>query len=216
MKEATDDPKLNANMASINGVVNQRQKSTMWEFKFIAMILFTGCLFVLKVVVGHMSNSIALVADSFHMISDFAVLTVGYVALKLSKRGAAQLEGSKKFTFGWIRAEVLGGLINNVFLLALSFSVFVESLKKMLMAEPLSESMPVLIVGCVSIFVNLVGLLLFGHGRRFCGIILCWDSFSPKKNFQKQQADPLLEDRNRTDSKGSVGKTSVAGRLHRI
>ena len=35
-----------------------------------------------------------------------------------------------KSTFGWARAEVLGALVNSVFLIALCFSIFVESLKR--------------------------------------------------------------------------------------
>lgn len=149
---------------------HKRQFTFKWQLKFIAMIIFTACLFFLKIIVGHVSKSMALVADSFHMITDFAALTVGYIALKLAnsrtKKGKLQPE---KFTFGWIRAEVLGGLINTVFLFALCFSVFVSSLKRLIVPEKLERPNLVLIVGCISLFVNFVGLFLFRSSRdNFC------------------------------------------------
>ena len=41
-----------------------------------------------------------------------------------------------KSTFGWARAEVLGALVNSVFLIALCFSIFVESLKRWVIYRP--------------------------------------------------------------------------------
>ena len=60
------------------------------------MIVFTALLFLLKITIGHLHNSMALVADSFHMMTDFAALTVGYLALAYSNartRGGG--EGSR-------------------------------------------------------------------------------------------------------------------------
>ena len=130
------------------------------------MIIFTAILFLLKVIVGQMSNSMALVADSFHMITDFAALTIGYIALRLanSRTEKGKLD-SEKFTFGWVRAEVLGGLINTVFLLALCFSVLVASLQRFAQPEAITNPMPVLIVGIVSLVVNFIGLFLFRASR---------------------------------------------------
>lgn len=66
-----------------------------------------------------------------------------------------------KNTFGWARAEVLGALINCVFLCALCFSIFVESLKRFYDPEEIHSPHLILIVGAIGLMVNLVGLLLF-------------------------------------------------------
>ncbi len=47
---------------------------------------------------------------------------------------------SKKNTFGWVRAEVLGALVNAVFLLALCFSIFIEAVKRLLEVCKLSRN----------------------------------------------------------------------------
>lgn len=69
-----------------------------------------------------------------------------------------------KNTFGWARAEVLGALINAVFLVALCFSILIESLKRIVDPEKLHNPILILVVGIIGLCVNLIGLLLF-HGR---------------------------------------------------
>lgn len=74
-----------------------------------------------------------------------------------------------KNTFGWARAEVLGALVNAVFLVALCFSITVESIKRFIDLETVHNAQNVLIVGFIGLLVNLVGLLLLydagGHGH---------------------------------------------------
>lgn len=50
---------------------------------FILMMLLTTSFFIVEIVVGYVCNSMALVADSFHMLSDIISLVVGYFALKV-------------------------------------------------------------------------------------------------------------------------------------
>ena len=74
-----------------------------------------------------------------------------------------------RYTFGWVRAEVLGALVNAVFLVALCFSIFVEALKRIVIPEGISNPRMVLIVGGVGLFVNLIGLFLFHQHRHSHG-----------------------------------------------
>ena len=61
---------------------------------------------------GHITNSLTLVADSFHMLSDALSLVIGLAAVRMSKRTAHQSinpwwSGTEYFnTFGWVRFEV--------------------------------------------------------------------------------------------------------------
>ena len=71
-----------------------------------------------------MTNSTALVADSFHMLSDVLSLIIGFLAVLFSRKD------SKHNTYGWARAEVLGALANAVFLLALCFSIIVSAIQR--------------------------------------------------------------------------------------
>lgn len=78
-----------------------------------------------------------------------------------------------KNTFGWARAEVLGALVNAVFLVALCFSISVESIKRFIDIEVVHNPRQVLVVGFIGLLVNVVGLFLLydsgGHGHSHGG-----------------------------------------------
>ncbi|KJE95806.1 cation efflux family protein [Capsaspora owczarzaki ATCC 30864] len=124
--------------------------------------------FVVELVVGNMTNSVALIADSFHMLSDVLSLLVGLFAIRIAKHTL-----SSKNTFGWVRAEVLGALINGVFLIALCFSIFVDSITRFFSPEEIEDPRLVLYVGSAGLFINLIGMMLFhnhaGHGHSHGG-----------------------------------------------
>uniref|UniRef100_A0A1I7Y7F1 Cation efflux protein n=1 Tax=Steinernema glaseri TaxID=37863 RepID=A0A1I7Y7F1_9BILA len=126
--------------------------------KLLIMISMTFAFFVVEMVVGYASLSMSLIADSFHMLSDVMALAIGFVCLKIAERNTS------KNTFGWVRAEVLGALVNGVFLLALCFSIFVESVTRLFEPHPIRDPKLVLIVGFVGLGINLIGLLMF-HGH---------------------------------------------------
>ena len=132
------------------------------------MLFMTSSFFLVEIVVGYATNSMALVADSFHMLSDIMSLVIGFFALRYSKRN----QRTERNTFGWQRAEVLGALVNAVFLIALCFSILVESLKRIVETEDINNPILVLIVGVVGLLVNVIGLVLFhrhGHGHSHGG-----------------------------------------------
>jgi len=127
----------------------------------------TSSFFLVEIIVGYATNSMALVADSFHMLSDVMSLVIGFFALRYSKRS----QRTERNTFGWQRAEVLGALVNAVFLIALCFSILVESLKRLVEPEVIHNPILVLIVGVAGLLINVIGLILFhrhgggGHGH---------------------------------------------------
>jgi len=135
---------------------------------FVMMMFLTTSFFFVEIIVGYMTNSMALVADSFHMLSDILSLFIGFFALKYSKK-APGINGEAS-TYGFVRAEVLGALVNSVFLLALCFSIFVESFKRMIELDTIKDPILVLIVGGVGLFINVIGLFFFqGHAHSHGG-----------------------------------------------
>lgn len=65
-----------------------------------------------------------------------------------------------KNTFGWARAEVLGALVNAVFLVAICFSITIEACKRFIEMEPIHEPKLLVIVGVIGLLINVVGLVL--------------------------------------------------------
>lgn len=135
--------------------------------RLLSMFGLTASYFLVELVVGHLTNSMALIADSFHMLSDIAALIIAFVSVKMAPKSW------DKNTYGWARAEVLGALVNAVFLVALCFSITMESLKRFYEPEEIHNPMLILVVGALGLVVNLLGLCLFhehgGHGHSHGG-----------------------------------------------
>ncbi|KAL5000162.1 cation efflux protein [Aspergillus recurvatus] len=134
--------------------------------KIIILLVIDTAFFLLELIAGYSVHSLALVADSFHMLNDVISLLVGLWAVKVANRGTS----SKMYTYGWQRAETLGALVNGVFLVALCLSIFLEAIQRLV--EPQEVRNPELVcgVGCAGLLSNILGLVLFhdhshGHGH---------------------------------------------------
>jgi zinc transporter 1 len=88
--------------------------------------------------------------------------------LQLATKG--QETKDPRYSYGWQRAEVLGALINGVFLLALCFSIFMEALERLFNVTEVSSPKVVVIVGSLGLASNVLGLFLFhDHGHSHGG-----------------------------------------------
>jgi zinc transporter 1 len=67
-------------------------------------------------------------------------------------------------SYGWQRAEILGALINGVFLLALCVSIALEAMGRVFAPPEISNPKLIVIVGSLGLLSNIVGLFLF-HGE---------------------------------------------------
>lgn len=119
----------------------------------------TFSFFLIELIVGQISHSISLTADSFHMLSDALALVIGLFTAIISKRS------SSKNTYGWVRAEVLGPLINSVFLVSLCLGIVIEAVERLFEPQTLKDIDLLLYVGIIGLLINLAGLFLFGHGH---------------------------------------------------
>src|SRR5574340_423815 len=91
----------------------------------LALVILLAFL-VLEVTVGLLVNSLALLADAGHMLTDVAGLSMGLVALLLARKGST----AAARTFGWHRAEVLTAMANAVLLLGVAAWVFYEAIER--------------------------------------------------------------------------------------
>lgn len=77
--------------------------------------------FVLELVGGLLSNSLALISDSFHIMLDFIAVGVSLFAFRISRR-----PHSSHLTFGFHRAEIVATFVNGILLLVVSAIIFYE------------------------------------------------------------------------------------------
>lgn len=123
------------------------------------MLSLTFTFFLVELIVGHITESLALTADSFHMLSDVIALCIGLFAVRYSKKK------SSKNTFGWVRSEVLGALVNSIFLIALCLSILIEAIERFIETKEIQQVHLLLYVSCTGLAINLIGLVIFGHGH---------------------------------------------------
>ncbi|QZS54781.1 cation diffusion facilitator family transporter [Rhodococcus opacus] len=110
---------------------------------------------VLEVVVGLTVNSLSLLADAGHMLTDVVGMSMGLVALLLARKGSA----TAARTFGWHRAEVLTAMANAAMLLAVAVWVFYEAISRIGDAPDL-PGMALILTASVGLAANLVVMLM--------------------------------------------------------
>ncbi|OMJ09854.1 Zinc/cadmium resistance protein [Smittium culicis] len=127
------------------------------------MLFFSTLLFFLELIVGYIAGSIALVADSFHMLNDVLSLVIALYAIKFAKNNSVEPSN----TYGWQRSEILGALMNAVLLIGLCLTIYIESIQRFFIIIEIEKPQLVLIVGTIGLVFNIVGMYLFGeeHGH---------------------------------------------------
>jgi cobalt-zinc-cadmium efflux system protein len=123
-------------------------------------IAIVAVFLVVEVVGAVVSDSLALLADAGHMLSDLLGLIVALIALGIAARPATDRQ-----TFGYQRAEVFGALLNGVLLAGIAVFVAIEGVGRLL--HPASAdvlSTPMLVVAVAGLAANVASLLVLRGG----------------------------------------------------
>ncbi len=113
----------------------------------IALVL-TSVFFLAEVAGGVLSNSLALLADAGHMLTDVAALALSLFVAWFSRRPETD-----KRTYGYLRWEILAAFINGAALLLLSAWIMFEAVLRIRDPEPVSTGL-MLIVAVLGLLVN--------------------------------------------------------------
>lgn len=87
--------------------------------------LLTGLFMVVEVIGGVISGSLALLADAGHMLTDFAALSMAWLAFRLATKPA-----TNRLTFGYARLPVLAAFVNGLALFAISIFIIIEAARR--------------------------------------------------------------------------------------
>jgi cobalt-zinc-cadmium efflux system protein len=98
---------------------------------------------------GWFANSLALLSDAVHMLTDIAALCLGLFTLRISSRPAT---GGK--TYGYLRAEILGALFNGLLLWLLVAFLWFEAVERLRNPQAVN-GLPVVMIAAVGIVLNL-------------------------------------------------------------
>ena len=115
----------------------------------IALVL-TAALLVVEVVGGILSNSIALLADAGHMLTDVAALGLALFVAWFSRQPS-----SPQKTFGYLRWEILAAFVNGATLLLISAWILWQAIIRLRAPEPVSGGL-MLAVAVSGLVVNII------------------------------------------------------------
>jgi cobalt-zinc-cadmium efflux system protein len=124
------------------------------EKKLLLILAFTATLTVLEIVGGIVSNSLALLSDAGHMLTDSLAVFLSYLAIRWSRRPA-----NHRKTFGYHRAEILVALANGVALVAIAGYIFYEAVLRFFHPEEIKTGI-LLAIAAIGLAANLFGLFI--------------------------------------------------------
>jgi cobalt-zinc-cadmium efflux system protein len=122
-------------------------------------LALTSVYLVAEVIGGFVFNSLVLLADAAHMMTDVAALVIALLAIKLGQKPA-----DDRRTFGYRRFEILAAAFNAVLLFGIAVYVLVEAVQRFSDPEPI-QSWGMLIVAVIGLLVNLVSMRLLTAGK---------------------------------------------------
>lgn len=126
----------------------------------LAIVLALAATYMVAEVVGGLvTNSLALLADAAHMLSDVGALALSMFAIWMASRPAPPAR-----TYGYYRTEILAALVNGATLVAVSIYIFVEAYER-LGAPPDVQGPLMLAIAAGGLATNLVGLWILNAGK---------------------------------------------------
>jgi cobalt-zinc-cadmium efflux system protein len=128
-------------------------------------LVITAAFLIAEFIGALYTNSLALLADSGHMLTDVAALSLSLMASWFSTRRA-----TPRKTYGFHRVEILAALLNGVILVLIALYIFYEAWGR-LTNPPHVNARWMLIIACVGLVANLVSAyLLYGEHRHSLNI----------------------------------------------
>lgn len=124
----------------------------------IALAL-TSTYLVAEVVGAFVFNSLALLSDAAHMLTDVAALVIALLAIRIGQRAA-----DDRRTFGYKRFEILAAAFNALLLFAVAIYVLVEAVQRFREPEAV-QSTGMMIVAAIGLVVNLISMRLLTAGK---------------------------------------------------
>jgi len=107
---------------------------------------------VAEVIGGYLTNSLALMSDAGHMLTDVSAIGLSLVALWFAERPA-----NVKKTYGYYRLEILSALANGVLLLGITAVILIEAYQRLRAPEPVKLG-PMIAVTTIGLIANVAAL----------------------------------------------------------
>ncbi|MGE5462543.1 MAG: cation diffusion facilitator family transporter [Syntrophothermus sp.] len=131
-----------------------RQTTTRLTWSLMITLAFV----IFEAAAGYFANSLALMTDAAHNLTDVIALGLSWFAIRIT----AQPANAQK-TYGYHRAGILVALLNSTTLILISLGIFYEAYQRFI-SPPEVQSSILIVVGLIAVVINLVTALLVHRG----------------------------------------------------
>jgi cobalt-zinc-cadmium efflux system protein len=131
---------------------NQSYSST--QSSMLIVLSITALVMIAEIIGGLLANSLALLSDAGHMLTDILALSLSIIAMRF-----AQKPPTTSKTFGFYRLEILAAFFNGILLLFISFYIFYEAYQRLVHPEEI-KGLFMLVVAAIGLLANGVGIVI--------------------------------------------------------
>lgn len=129
--------------------------------KSVRLLLFSFAinilLSILEIIGGIVAGSISLIGDALHNTSDAFSILIAVIAFKIGRRKA-----SEKYTYGFKRAEVIGGFVNLILLFISGCYLLIEGIFRLIEPQPI-EGKIILIISVFALIIDALTAKISHH-----------------------------------------------------
>jgi len=120
----------------------------------VIAIILNACIFLVEFAGGLLTNSLALISDSLHNLSDFFALILSYIASRV-----VQWKSNSEKSYGYVRVEIFVAFINSMVLVLVGLYIIYEAIQRFTHPEPVAGGW-MLVIAVVGFVVNTAATLL--------------------------------------------------------
>jgi len=124
------------------------------QSRMLIVLLITSVVMIAEIIGGLLANSLALLSDAGHMLTDILALSLSIIAMRF-----AQKPPTTSKTFGFYRLEILAAFFNGIVLLCISFYIFYEAYQRLVHPEEI-KGLFMLVVAAIGLLANGIGIII--------------------------------------------------------
>jgi len=139
---------------------HNHQHTTNYNKVFAFGVILNSIYIVIEFTYGILFNSMALIADAGHNLSDVAGLLIAWGASYLAGKAASVTK-----TYGYKKTTILASLLNGIILMLAAGAIAYESIERFITPQPVPGN-TIIIVASIGIVINTLTALLFVKGMK--------------------------------------------------
>ncbi|HVQ18508.1 MAG TPA: cation diffusion facilitator family transporter [Actinomycetes bacterium] len=128
--------------------------------RLVTVLAMTSVVMVVQVIGGLVTDSLALLADAGHMLTDVAGILLALIAVSFAARPA-----TPERTFGYYRVEILAAVVNAVLLIVVATFIFIQAWQRW-SDPPKVDGGLMLVFALIGLVANIVGLFVLRRGAQ--------------------------------------------------